>query len=341
MTEGRRGGDLSRYVLRRLVGAIPLVIGISSIVFFVVHLAPGDPARLLLPPGGGDQDVIDQIRRNLGLDQPLHIQYVKWLGSFFTGNFGYSFSQGAPVRAVLANTFPNTLLLSGFALAVAFGVGIVVGTIQAVRQYSAADSILSVVLLFFYSMPGFWLALMLVLMLSYQARNIWEWPIWFPASAMVSSDFGDLSSVGRLADRLWHLVLPATALSLSLAAGIARYMRGSMLEVIRQDYVRTARSKGLPERLVIFKHALRNALSPIITMVGVYIPMVFSGTVIIESVFAWPGMGRMIFDAIGARDYPLVVAGTFFFALTVVLANLLADVLYAVADPRIRYESDG
>jgi peptide/nickel transport system permease protein len=230
------------------------------------------------------------------------------------------------------------LILSGSALLVAFVLGVLLGTIQAVRQYSALDSGLSVVLLFFYSMPSFWLALMLILTLSLFARNVWELPIWFPASGIVSTDYEFLSWSGQLRDRVMHLVLPTLSLALVLTAGIARYMRASMLEVIRQDYVRTARAKGLSEGVVVFKHALRNALIPIITLVGLYIPVLFSGTVFIEYIFAWPGMGRTIYEAILQRDYPLVMAGSFFFAVMVVVANLIADVLYAVVDPRIRYE---
>jgi peptide/nickel transport system permease protein len=197
---------------------------------------------------------------------------------------------------------------------------------------------MSVALLFFYSMPSFWLALMLILTFSLFARNVWEWPIWFPASGMTPTDYDFLSFGGKVRERLMHLVLPTLSLSLVLTAGIARYMRGSMLEVIRQDYVRTARAKGLSESAVVFKHALRNALIPIITLVGLYIPLLFSGTVFIEYIFAWPGMGRTIVEAINTRDYPLVMAGSFFFATMVVVANLIADILYAVVDPRIRYD---
>lgn len=328
---------MTGYVVRRLLGAIPLVWGIATIMFFLVHLAPGDPALQFITPGM-DRAVIDQVRANFGLDQPLHLQYVKWLGAIVSGDFGYSYSMARPVADVLATAFPNTLLLSGCALVLAFVFGILIGTIQAVRQYSATDSVLSVVLLFFYSMPGFWLALMLVLTFSLYARNVWELPIWFPPSDMTSANYDLLSPGERFADRVWHLVLPTLALSLALTAGIARFMRGSMLEVVRQDFVRTARAKGLPERVVVFRHALRNALTPIITLVGLYIPFLFSGTVLIEYVFAWPGMGRTIVDAISTRDYPLIMASSFFFATTVVVANLISDVLYAVVDPRVRYD---
>jgi peptide/nickel transport system permease protein len=187
-------------------------------------------------------------------------------------------------------------------------------------------------------MPSFWLALMLILTLSLFARNVWDLPFWFPASGIYSTGHDSLSFLGRLGDRARHLVLPTLSLALVLTAGIARYMRSSMLEIVRQDFVRTAHAKGLPERVVVFKHALRNALIPIVTLVGLYIPFLFSGALFIEYIFAWPGMGRTLYEAILTRDYPLVMAGTFFFAAMVVLANLVADVLYAVIDPRIRYE---
>jgi peptide/nickel transport system permease protein len=328
---------VTKYLARRLLGAIPLVIGIATIVFFAVNLAPGDPALRFLAPGMS-QEVIDQIRTNFGLDQPLGVRYVKWLVAMVTGDFGYSFSHSRPVLDVIRDFLPNTLILSTAALLVSFVLGVLLGTIQAVRQYSRLDSGFSVVLLFFYSMPSFWLALMLILTLSLFARNVWELPIWFPASGMTSTDFDFLTWGGQLRDRFMHLVLPTLSLALVLTAGIARYMRASMLEVIRQDYVRTAHAKGLSEGVVVFKHALRNALIPIVTLVGLYIPVLFSGTVFIEYVFAWPGMGRTIYEAILARDYPLVMAGSFFFAAMVVFANLVADVLYAVVDPRIRYE---
>lgn len=321
---------MGKYVLRRLAGAIPLVLGIATIIFFLINLAPGSPVDLIIGPGV-NQEFRAQMIRNFGLDQPLPVRYVKWLGAMFTGDFGYSFSYSKPVLAVLFDFLPNTILLSVAALGLAFFFGIVLGTIQAVRQYSALDSSLSVVLLFFYSMPSFWLALMLILTMSLMLG-------WFPVSGPTGNEYEFLSLSGRILDRARHLALPTLSLALVLTAGIARYMRGSMLEVVRQDYIRTAHAKGLPERVVVFKHALRNALIPIITLVGLYLPFLFSGTVFIETIFAWPGMGRTIVNAIFQRDYPLVMAGSFFFATMVVLANLVADVLYAVIDPRIRYE---
>jgi len=328
---------LAKYLLYRLLGAVPLVLGISTIIFFVMSAAPGDMVDIMVRPGM-TAEVAQQLRASHGLDQPVVVRYVKWMGATLRGDFGHSVLHGRPVLDVIRIHLPRTLILSLTALAIAFIVGIVLGTIQAIRQYSWLDSGLSVVLLFFYSMPSFWLAYMLILTFSLFARNVWEWPIWFPATGMLGTDHESLSFVARVADRLRFMVLPTLSLSLVLTAGIARYMRGSMLEVVRQDFIRTARAKGLPERAVVFKHALRNALLPVITLLGLYIPVLFSGTVIIEDVFGWPGMGTLMIQAIDARDYMLVMGVSFFFALMVVIGNLIADVLYAVVDPRIRYE---
>jgi peptide/nickel transport system permease protein len=324
------------YLLRRLLGAIPLLLGILTLIFFVVHLAPGDPTARFFNPNVSPE-VIEQMRRNLGLDQPLHIQYWKWLSSFLTGDFGYSFGQMRPIAEILPETLWNTLQLTLVSLVVIFIVGMLIGIVQAVRQYSLADNVLTFVALFFYSMPSFWFALMLILILSLRAGQE-GWFLSFPASGMTSIDYEYLGAGGKAMDRLRHLVLPAIALGIGSAAGVARYMRGAMLEVVHQDYIRTARAKGLSERAVIFKHALRNALIPIITLLGLYLPFLLSGAVLVETIFAWPGMGRAIVEAILARDYPMVMATSFVIAAIVVLGNLLSDLLYAVVDPRIRNE---
>ena len=326
-----------RYLVRRILLAIPLILGIVTLLFFVINLAPGDPTQLMIRPGMR-ADVVAQMRANFGLDQPLPVRYVKWLGALVQGDLGYSYSHNRPVAGVIADMLPNTLMLSTAALLLAFMIGILIGIVQAVRQYSIADQGLSVLALFFYSMPSFWLALMLILTFALFARNVWEWPIYFPPSGTRSVDYAALGGFEKVLDRLKYMVLPVTSLSLVVAAGIARYTRGSMLEVVRQDYVRTARAKGLPERTVVFKHALRNALIPVITLLGLYLPVLFSGTVFIEYVFAWPGMGNTIVGAITTRDYPVVMATSLIFACLVVAGNLLADVLYAVVDPRIRYD---
>ena len=327
---------MGSFIIRRLLGAVPLVLGIATLIFIAIHLAPGDPTAIYFNPNL-PAEVLEQVRRNLGLDQPLHVQYVKWLVASLQGHFGYSFAQARPVSEILLEALPNTLVLTGSALFLVFLIGVVLGVLQAVRQHSWFDRAASVSALFFYSMPSFWLALMLMLLFSLKAHQ-WQWPLAFPPTGMTSVDYEFLGPGGRIADRLQHLVLPVATLTLALAAGVARYTRGQMLEVIRQDYIRTARAKGLPERTVIVRHALRNSLLPVITLLGLYLPLLFSGAVFVEMIFAWPGMGRVIVDAIFQRDYPLVMATSFIFAVLTVLGSLLADVLYAVADPRIRYD---
>ena len=324
------------YLIRRVLGAIPLLLGILTLIFFIIHIAPGDPTARFVNPNVSPR-VIEQMRHNLGLDQPLHIQYFKWLWAFIRGDFGYSFGLQQPIREVLPGILWNTLQLTLVSLVLIFVVGMLIGIVQAVRQYSLADNVLSFVALFFYSMPSFWFALMLILVFSLKASQS-GWFFQFPASGMTSVGYEYLSAGGKLADRFKHLFLPALALGIGNAAGVARYMRGSMLEVIHQDYIRTARAKGLSPSRVIFKHALRNALIPIITLLGLYLPILLSGSVLVETIFGWPGMGRLIVDAIFQRDYPLIMATSFVAAAMVVFGNLLADVLYAVVDPRIRNE---
>lgn len=323
-----------RFLVRRLLGAIPLVLGILTLIFFLMHLAPGDPTTRYFDPTISPE-IMEQMRQNLGLDQPVPIQYLKWMGAFLTGDFGYSFSYMRPISEILPEVMWNTLQLTLMSLVVIFGLGMLIGIFQAVRQYSVGDNVLTVVALFFYSMPGFWLALMLILVFSLKASQ-WGWPVQFPSSQMTSGGYEFMSTGEQIRDRIMHLILPSIALGIGSAAGVARFMRGSLLEVIRQDYVRTARAKGLEERVVIFKHALRNALLPIITILGLTLPFLFSGAVLIEVIFAWPGMGRLIVDAVFQRDYPLIMASSFLIAVLVILGNLLADVLYAIADPRIR-----
>ena len=327
---------MAPFILRRLLGALPLLLGVATLLFFVLALAPGDPTAAYFNPNM-PAEVIEQIRRNFGLDQPVHIRYFKWLGAFLTGNFGYSFAQSRPVFDVLMDALPNTLILTVIALALVFILGVLIGVIQAVRQNSLVDGFLSITSLFFYSMPPFWLALMLMLIFSLKFHE-WGVPFALPPTGITNVDYEFMTGGQKIVDRIQHLILPVATLTLALAAGVSRYTRGQMLEVIRQDYIRTARAKGLPERRVIMKHALRNSLIPVITMLGLYLPFLFSGAVFVEVIFAWPGMGRVIVDAIFQRDYPVVMATSFIFAVLVVLGNLLADVLYAVADPRIRYD---
>uniref|UniRef100_Q3APQ8 Peptide ABC transporter, permease protein n=1 Tax=Chlorobium chlorochromatii (strain CaD3) TaxID=340177 RepID=Q3APQ8_CHLCH len=317
------------YILKRLFVAVPLIFGVLTLTFFIIRLAPGDPAAFFIQPGVSPE-VAGQIRAQYGLDEPLVVQYFKWLGNVLHGDFGRSFSRAQqPVFEVIASALPVTVTIALLTMIANFVFGIVIGVISAVRQNSLLDRTLTVGALFFYSMPEFWFALMMIILFALQ------FPL-FPVSGLNEVGAEGYGFFGFWLDRLWHLVLPVTVLSINGASGIARYVRGSMLEVIRQDYIRTARAKGLPERVVIVRHALRNALLPIITLMGSSLPFIFSGALFIEVIFAFPGMGRVTVEAIFARDYPLIIANTFISGTLIVLGNLLADVLYAVADPRIK-----
>ena len=321
---------MTGYILKRTLQAIPILLGASTLIFFLMQAAPGDATSIYIRPDI-DPIVIEQMRKNLGLDQPVHVQYVRWLSSFAQGDFGFSFSQKRPIIDIIKDTLPNTLLLSSVALVVIFAVGLLVGTIQAVRQYSWIDNLATVGAFFFYSMPSFWFGLMLILLLSYKFQLL-------PASQMTSVNFEFLPASEQWVDRLKHLIMPALALGIGSAASVARYMRSGMLEQIRQDYVRTARAKGLSERVVIFKHAMRNALIPVITLLGLMLPFLVGGAVLIETIFAWPGMGRLIYTAILQRDYPVVLAIAFVSSIVVILGSLIADILYSVVDPRVRVD---
>lgn len=319
------------HLSRRLLLAIPLLLGVMTLIFFLVELAPGDACDAYLSPDL-DPKAIAALRAQLGCDAPALERFGRQMWNMARLEFGTSLSQHRPVTTVIGEALPNTVLLSLTTILIAQGVGIGVGILQAVRRRTAVDGALSVSTLLFYSMPGFWLALMLQLFFAL------VWPV-LPSSGMTDAVFhAYMTPRDQLLDRLAHLVLPATAMGLAAAAGDARYMRSSMLEVIDRDFIRTARAKGLPERVVILRHALRNALLPMITLLGLNLPFLFSGAVLVEVVFAWPGMGRVIVGAIQSQDVPLVMGCFFVFTLLVVAGGLLSDLLYGVADPRIRYQ---
>lgn len=328
---------MTRYLVRRTLLAIPLLLALATLLFLLLEAAPGRPGELLLRPGL-TPELTAQIQANLGLDQPLPVRYVRWLAALARGDLGYSFSFGAPVGAVIRSVLPNTLLLAGISLVLAFLGGIAVGVYQALRHGRAVDGVLSTVILAIYSIPSFWLGILFILIFSWAAANVWELPFFFPASGAASTGAEFMTFGERLLDRLAHLVLPAATLTLAMASGVARYARTATLEVLGRDYVLAARSRGLPERVVILRHVLPNALLPLITVFGLYLPVLFSGAVFVEAVFAWPGMGLLMVDAVAARDYPLILGGGLLFGLIVVMGNVLADVLYALADPRVRYD---
>ncbi len=323
------------YVFKRLLQAIPLLLGIATITFFIVHIAPGDPMDVYLERQYHkevDPQVIELIRKKYGLDQPLPVQYAKWMGNLARGDLGESFRYRRPVASLLAERIPYTLQLTVLALLFDALIGITLGIISAVKQYSTVDKIVTLGSLVIYSIPGFWLAVMLVLVF---AVNLG----WFPTSQTRSLDYELLSTLGKFLDRVWHLVLPVFVLGVASAAGTARYMRNQLLEVLSEEYVVAARARGLAETSVILKHALRNALIPIVTLYGLALPFLLGGAVLIEKVFAWPGMGLLAVEAIGARDYPIILATSMIAAVLVVVGNLLADIAYALVDPRISFDA--
>jgi peptide/nickel transport system permease protein len=317
------------WLVRRLAAALAIVFAVVTFTFFLMHLAPGQP---LLPGAEAPVDpaIVAELRHQFGLDRPLFVQYGKYLTALAHGNFGESFALHRSVADALREAVPNTLVLTATALSIDLLLGFALGIYQATHARRMPDIGLGFVTLFLYSVPTFWLGLVVLLVFG-------EWLRWFPVGGMVDPALHyALPWIGRAGDRLWHLALPALTLGLVGAAGTARYQRAAMLEVLGQDFVRTARAKGLSERRVVLVHALRNALLSFITLAGLSLPFLLTGAVLVETVFAWPGMGRLAADAVFRRDYPVVMAVTIGASVMVVLGNLLADVLYHVADPRIR-----
>jgi peptide/nickel transport system permease protein len=323
-------------LLRRPLAALATVLLVLTVTFAGLHLAPGDPVRLYLGPEASAATA-ESIRHQLGLDRPLLLQYAVWLGRFVSGDWGSSIAQHRAVTGVLLAALGPTLLLAGCSLVLTYLIGIGVGAFQAARRRSPWDTSLTIITTAFQAVPAYVLALGLVLLFAYGAA-LWRWPLALQLPAMGGESIGAalLSPAQRLADRLRHLLLPALTLATIGAAGLARYVRGATIEALRQPTVRTARAKGLGAGRVLRRHALRNALVPVITLGGLQLPALFSGVVFVETIFAWPGMGRVMVQAVQARDYPVVMAATAVFAALVVLGNLLADALSAWADPRLR-----
>lgn len=304
---------MAAYVVRRILMLIPVMLGVSILVFLIIHLSPGDPARMML----GERAPVEQLealREQLGLNDPLPVQYVKWLSRVVRLDFGRSIRSNRPVLDEILSRLPATAELAFAAIGLAVIVGVPVGVISAVRRNTLVDDVAMVGALAGIAMPVFWQGIMLMLIFSLQLE-------WLPSSGR-----GDWT----------HLVLPAVTLGTSSAASITRMTRSTMLETISQDYVRTARAKGLAERIVLFRHALRNALLPIVTVVGLEFGSLMAGAVITETIFAWPGIGRLAVDAIRSQDFPLVQGVILMFAAVYALINLVVDVIYAYLDPRLQ-----
>ena len=318
---------MGAYLIKRLIQTIPILFGITIISFLIINLAPGSPVGMTLNPTASPK-VIEQMRKNYDLDKPLHLQYLLWLKRLFTGNL-YSFKDGKPVLDKILERLPATLVLNAMATLLIFSLAIPLGIFSATHRYSFLDNLGTFLAFLGISIPSFWLAYLLIL----GVVKIFGVPV------LGLRSFG-LDQPGiwvLLSDRIWHLMLPATVLAVGGIAAISRYTRSSMLEVLRQDYIRTAKAKGLPDEEVHYRHALRNALLPIITLFGFLVPGLIGGSVIIETVFAWPGIGRLAYQAVLSRDYSVVMTILTLTSALTLLGNLLADILYAFTDPRIRF----
>jgi len=320
-----------RYVARRLLLTVPLLVGISLVSFVVIRLAPGGPvsaAADLNPKATAEYR--ERLKAYYGLDRPLHVQYARWLRRMAAFDFGDSFApDGRPVARKIAERVPVTLSINLLSMGLIFCVAVPLGIYSAVRQGSWFDRVSTVAVFTGFAVPAFWLALLLMILFGVRLG-------WLPISGLVSLDYDRLGLAGKIADRARHLVLPVFLAAFTGLAGLSRYMRSNMLEVIRQDYVTAARAKGLPERRVVFGHAARNALLPVITILGLSVPDLLGGSVIFETIFAIPGMGQLFYQGVMSRDYPLIMGMLTIGAFLTLLGNLLADVGYALADPRIR-----
>jgi peptide/nickel transport system permease protein len=306
---------MGRYIAYRLILTIFVLLGVSLVVFFMIRLLPGDPAELLADQWATKED-IQQLRRDMGLDKPITVQYIRFMDRILHGDLGNSVITKVPVTSEIAARFPYTLQLAIAGTVIAIVIGTLAGTISAVKPFSIFDNAAMILSLLGVSTPAFWLGLMLLLAFSVQLG-------WFPAMGASTPK---------------HLVLPSLTLGLLTAGVIARQSRSSMLQTLQEDYIVTARAKGLLERVVVYRHALKNALIPVVTIVGLQFGHLLGGTVLVESVFSWPGMGRLLVDAIFTRDYPVIQGAVLMFAVVFTLVNLSVDLLYGLLDPRIRYD---
>ncbi|MEB3284201.1 MAG: ABC transporter permease [Candidatus Sericytochromatia bacterium] len=341
---------MGRYIARRLLVSLPLLVGVSLILYVLMRLAPGGPEAVYGQNPHVRAEDLARLREQMGLNDPILVAYAKWFFSFIQGNLGFSLFTGRPVAQMLLERLPNTMVLMGSALMISVVVGVTFGVISAIRQYSWFDYGVTTFAFFGYSMPTFWFGILMMLVFAANdytltfAGHTFSTGHWLPAAGMFGAEReGTLLNLLRhpefsgFVDLAAHMVMPVAVLSIVSIASWSRYSRSSMLEVIRMDYVRMARAKGLAEVKVIGKHALRNALIPIITLVALAIPSLFAGALITEQIFAWPGIGRLFIDSLTKSDYPVVMAVMFISAVLVVFSNLLADILYAALDPRIRF----
>jgi peptide/nickel transport system permease protein len=323
---------MANYLLKRILMLFPLLLGITLITFTVIHLAPGEPVEMqtsMSPKVSAASRA--RLREFYGLDKPLHVQYGRWLSHIAVLDFGRSFApDNRPVVDKIKERIPITISLNVIALILEFGLAIPIGILAAVKRDTLVDRGISVFVFVGFAVPTFWLALLCMYLFGVKLG-------WLPISGIHSMGYEKLSTLGRLGDLAKHLILPISIATFGSLAGLSRYMRSSMLEILSQDYITTARAKGVRERTIIFKHALKNALLPVITLLGFSLPALIGGSVIFETIFAIPGMGQLFYQGVMARDYPLVMGILVIGACLTLIGNLLADVCYALADPRIRH----
>jgi len=322
---------MKKFLIYRLTLFIPLLLGITLITFFVMHLTPGSPIDNIKMSPGIDTRAQVRLYKAYGLDKPVHLQYINWVRRVFTLDFGRSFKDGRKVMTKIAERLPATILLNTVSLMLIFLLAIPLGIISAVKHNTAVDRFITFSIFLGYSMPTFAFALLLMHIFGVQLGVL-------PVSGMVSVNFDFLGFWAKTWDIIKHLILPVLTLAFTGMAFISRYMKSTMLEIIRQDYIKAARARGVREEKIIFFHALRNALIPVVTMVGLLIPALIGGSVVFETIFSWPGMGRLAYNAIMSRDYPVIMGVGVIMAVLTLLGNLMADIGYAAVDPRIRYQ---
>lgn len=315
---------MSRFIVRRLLGAIPLLFGVAVLSFAFMQLAPGSPDQLYARNSRMSETQLAAIRHNMGLDRPAYVQFIKWVGNLLQGDLGLSYSQYRPVSTVIWDVFPNTAYLVLTGLFFSFITALLFGVIAAVRPYGVFDTITSFLSYFGLAMPIFWFGLMLQIVFAIKLG-------WLPSASMHSAQGGGF------VDLLKHLIMPAITIAIGSIASWSRYVRSSTIEALGQDYVRTARAKGLREQVILWKHVLRNALVPFVTVVSIDIPLYLTGAVLTETVFSWPGMGRLFYDALTKRDYPVLMGILILGAVLIIIGNLIADLVYGLLDPRVKF----
>lgn len=324
---------MANYALRRVLQSIPILFILSILLFAMVRAAPGGPLSTAYRNPNVTKEQIELLKKQLGLDKPLPVQYVKWLGDMLRGDMGESIKFRRPVSEMIAERIPNTLVLVGVSFLVTLIIALPIGIISARKPYSFFDYTATTFSFIGQSVPVFWLGLALILVFYVGIQNPVTGAPLFPAGGMRT-----IGGESSLEDLAWHLVLPVTALCLGWIAWYSRFLRSSLLDVLHEDYIRTARAKGASDRMVYYKHALRNAILPLVTLIALDLPSVFAGALFIETIFAWPGMGRLFWDAARGRDYPVLLAVVMIDASIIIGCNILADIFYGILDPRVKYD---